>query len=328
MTDKENGKSKLTGVLAIVGFIVIIAIGIWGAVNAVRLAPNMFSTLASPFDRVSNEIDVNVPSSSVNSNEPFEISWKHNGQDRGLYAFSYRCRPGFQFQIPQPDGTYLPLVCETPYNIPSSDDSLRLIPISSLNRFLDVPFVLAYLDSEGEIVAEGSNMITVVNPVASGSPDTVSVGNGNSVTSPAPPTTVTPSTPTPGPSVATTPANLPDFSVRILDIGSINTNTRTFVPQSTLSSTDIGAVRFEVTNSGSKSSGVWTFSASLPTNPAFEYTSERQRSLNQGDRIEYTIQFDRLVKGTNTFTVHVDTANEINEVSERNNIATHAIVVN
>jgi hypothetical protein len=323
MTEKVSGKNKLTSVLAIVGFIVIIAIGIWGAVNAVKLAPQMFSTLASPFDKISSDIDLNVPKSSINSNEPFEISWKHNGKDRGLYAFSYRCRPGFQFQVPQPDGTYLPIECETPYNIPSSNSSLRLIPNSNLNRFLDVPFVLVYLDGEGEIIAEGSNMITVVNPLATESPDTVSVGNTNSnITSP------TPSNITPGPSIVRTQESLPDLSVRILNVGSINPNTRTFVPHTTLSSGDIGAVRFEVTNSGSKSSGVWGFSASLPTNPAFEYTSERQRSLNPGDRIEYTIQFDQLVRGTNTFTVHVDTTNEIDEVSERNNIATQAIAVN
>ncbi|PIR86426.1 hypothetical protein COU13_00985 [Candidatus Kaiserbacteria bacterium CG10_big_fil_rev_8_21_14_0_10_43_70] len=330
MSENENKKSKLTSILAIVGFIVIIAIGIWGAINAVRLAPQVFSTLASPFDRVSDEIDIRVPSSSINSNTPFELSWKHGGKD-GVYAFSYRCRPGLQFQVPQPDGTYLPINCESPYNIQSSNNSFRLIPISSMNRFLDVPFVIAYINKEGEIAAEGSSMITVVNQSAPESPDTVSLGNlGSTGPEPSQPTSPTPSTPypvTPNLSIPTTPTNLPDLSVRILGVGSINPNTRTFVPQSTLNASDIGAVRFEIINSGNKASGVWGFSASLPTNPSFKYTSERQRSLNPGDRIEYTIQFDQLVRGTNTFTVHADAADEIKEVSEANNIATQAIAV-
>jgi len=330
MSEKETGKrSKLTSILAIVGFIVIIAVGIWGAVNAIRLTPQMFSTLASPFDRVSDKIEIHIPNASVNSHAPFEISWKHNGKG-GVYAFSYRCRPGFQFQVPQPDGTYLPIVCEQPYNIQSKENTLRLIPISSMNRFLDIPFVIAYIDSDGEIAAEGSHMITVVNASASESPDTVSLGNSGAGTIRNPITPTTPSTPTPitpNPTTPTTPANLPDFSVRILGVGSINPNTRTFVPESVLKASDIGAARFEITNSGTKASGVWGFSVSLPTNPAFEYTSERQRSLNPGDRIEYTIQFDQLVRGTNTLTIHADTSDEIKEISENNNIATQAIVV-
>ena len=331
MSENESKKrSKLTSILAIVGFIVIIAIGIWGAINAIRLAPQMFSTLASPFNTVSDKIDIEIPSASVTSHTPFSLSWEHNGKD-GVYAFSYQCRPGFQFQVPQPDGTYLPIDCENPYNIQSDDSTLRLIPISSMNRFLDVPFVIAYINSDSEIAAEGSQMITVVNPSASESPDTVSLGNtdtGTGQTNPTVPTTPSIPTPvTPNEATPTTPSNLPDFSVRILGVGSINPNTRTFVPASTLSTNEIGAVRFEITNSGTKASGVWGFSANLPTNPAFEYTSERQHSLSPGDRIEYTIQFDQLVRGTNTFTVHADTADEIKEVSENNNIATQAIVV-
>jgi len=327
MSENENGKrNKLTSILAIVGFIVIIAIGIWGAVNAIRLAPQMFSTLASPFSRVSDEIDIQVPSSSINSNTPFELTWKHDGKD-GVYAFSYRCRPGLQFQAPQPDGTYLPINCESPYNIQSNENTLRLIPISKINRFLDVPFVIAYINSDGEIAAEGSQMITVVNSSESESPDTVSMGNLDDNSSQTPTTPRAPTPITPNPATPTSPANLPDLSVRILGVGSINPNTRTFVPASILSAVNIGAVRFEIINNGTKASGVWGFSANLPTNPPFKYTSERQRSLNPGDRIEYTIQFDQLVRGTNTFIIHADPTNSVDELSKANNIATQAIVV-
>lgn len=336
MTTTEKRSGLTTNIFAIVGFIIIIALGIWGAVSAVRFAPSIFSSVSSLVATIDTEIDIEMLGASNPSGEPVSIAWTHNATDTGAYAFSYRCRPGFHFEIPLTDGEYSALSCETPYSMPVSARTLRVIPVSEENRFLDVPFVIVYM-ADGEIAAQGSGLMTVVNDEINSSPSTIPSDStnldkdaseeSNPVTTPRTPAT-TPDTSTSVvyvPQPVSNPNGIADLQVRILAMGVLNGGT--INQQTYMSQQDIAAVRFEVQNVGTKTSGAWSFVANLPTTPSYQYTADTQSALNPGDRIEYTLQFDRLSPGSRAFSVQVNPTSAFPEIRVDNNVASRTVVV-
>jgi len=310
MAEEKTGSGTFTSILALLGFIVIIAIGIWGAFNAAKLAPGIFGAFKSPFNSIDPEIIITLPSTTAVSGEPLTISFSHESKN-GSYAFSYLCRPGFTFQTAKTDGTYATLNCESPYGVESSAKEIKVIPISTQNRFLDVPFVVAYTNSNGELAAEGSAQITITNSELGASPDT---------------TVTEEERPTAG-GGAPTYSGIPDLTARILQVGVIDPATRAFVAKIPQFSNEIAAVRFEVANAGGGKTGAWNFVANLPTVGGYTFTSATQKSLNPGDRVEFTLQFDQLQRGSTFFAVHIDPNNSIQELSEGNNSAEQNLVI-
>jgi len=314
MTTNEARPSFIRSILAIAAFVIIVLIGLWGAAQAFWLAPSVFSQITSLFSRTDDTISITLPS-NIESGAPFDIRWEHKGDAGGQYAFSYRCREGFSFQMAKDNGTYSPIACETPTAVPSKEkQSLKLIPVSKI-RFLDVPFVIAYFNPEGDIAAEGTNTATIIN--SSATSDTGTIGgaeNGGTDTQPETPT-------------QSAPPTKPDLTVRILETGIIDRATGAFIPKSQIFTSDIAAIRFEVKNAGGGVSGSWMFIANLPTNPPFEFTSKTQQSLGPQDRIEYTLRFDQPKSGGGVITIHVDPTNVVAEASENNNSIAHTIVV-
>jgi subtilase family serine protease len=105
-------------------------------------------------------------------------------------------------------------------------------------------------------------------------------------------------------------------------------NTDTFISSATVPSGYNAAVKFTVRNAGTNVSGNWVFNANLPTNSSYTYNSNSQQSLRPGERIDFTLGFDRAQNGVRTITVTVDPNNQISESSEGNNSAAHVISVN
>ena len=64
-------KSTLMNVLSIVGFIIIVGIGIWGAINAVRLAPSLFANIGNPFGGAGTKLTLSLPTSAAQIGSPF-----------------------------------------------------------------------------------------------------------------------------------------------------------------------------------------------------------------------------------------------------------------
>jgi hypothetical protein len=331
-------KSTLMNVLSIVGFIIIVGIGIWGAINAVRLAPSLFSTIGNPFASASTKLTLKLPTSPVQSGTPFAITWTHTPKG-GIYAFSYACKDGFAFQTAATStGGFSDIKCQTAYTIPVTQKSLTLLGVSTKNHFMDVPFAVAYVGADGKKAAEASASLTFENITIAQSPNTT--GSVATTTTAKPATTVTPvvkpTTTTPAKPVVTTPTTptktrsnpngTADLAVRILSITGNTSYSNGSQYGAYVDPSQLVSVKFEVKNIGDKATPSWTFNAALPTNPPQPFYSKVQAPLYPGDRVEYTLTFDHIIPGA--FMVTVDPTQQVYEASESNNVVSYPIEVN
>jgi hypothetical protein len=129
--------------------------------------------------------------------------------------------------------------------------------------------------------------------------------------------------------VSTNPYGLPDLVPTIIATGIMTgTTTNSFVATSTPSTKDRIGIRFSVKNEGTNVSGVWRFSVVIPTDSAYVFESPIQQSLNPGERVEYTLGFDRARAGTNQkISIRADFSNLVNESNESNNSANTAVTI-
>lgn len=109
-----------------------------------------------------------------------------------------------------------------------------------------------------------------------------------------------------------------DLTVRIIDVGLMGNNNQ-FLFSNSLDENDTIAVKFEVENIGSKSSGTWRFEAELPTESNDTFKSNNQSSLAPGEKRQFTIGFDNPEVGDNDITIEVDSDDDVNENRENNN---------
>jgi len=127
------------------------------------------------------------------------------------------------------------------------------------------------------------------------------------------------------PSDEKTSVGLPDLSVQILSEGVIDPVSGNIISRRTTSYNDVVAVKFDITNNGSASTGPWYFTAELPTLPAYTYTSPAQDSLAPGAHIESTLRFAQVPFNGGAFTVSTDPSNLVLESNEGNNTASKSI---
>ncbi|PIT91350.1 hypothetical protein COU17_00975 [Candidatus Kaiserbacteria bacterium CG10_big_fil_rev_8_21_14_0_10_49_17] len=330
--------------LAVVGFIVLLFIGLWGTIQVVRALPNVFSGLAATLTSVfisAERIDLKSPT-TVYSGEPFELSWEHTGKrGEGVYTFTFDCRPGVSFESPAQNGAYIEVFCGVPFNFTGAVHTIKLIATSEFNRYIDVPVRISYArtDTESELVV-GERSLTLVNNTVSGSPDTTGEGSNQNTNGSGTGTTNTGSTGrTPGTRTDNTyalnggtnqsnPYGKPDLTAKVLEVGYVNSATKQFVASSSPHINERVAVKFEVINQGSKSTGAWSFNAVIPTYPSHIFHSQTQPSLAPGDKIEYVIGFDKTKSAdTAEITINVDPTGSIYELNESNNIIRHTFNV-
>ncbi len=81
-----------------------------------------------------------------------------------------------------------------------------------------------------------------------------------------------------------------------------------------------GAVRFAIANRGTNVSERFEFDFRINTSPSISETYKVNRELRPGERIEYTLWFDR-VRGNDdrTITIEADSDKDVDESNERNN---------
>ncbi len=343
----ERGAMKT---LAAIGLVAMLALGIWGSVQVVRLAPGAFSHIASavvsltsiffPNDR----IEIVAPTGTTKSGEPFTIEWAHSRRsDVGRYTFSYTCREKVSVSVMEETGIYKDLACDTAFDVPQYqvEDryALKIIPTSNAYRYIDLPVTISFIE-EGSATPSVTDSITftLVNESvtdadfgsgssSSSSSSSSSGGASSSIPSPSSPDEKIPGTSTSNtyviPNVGTQAQNSngrADLVGNILEIGYIDAATKTFVASSTVMKNERVAVRFEVKNQGDKTTGPWLFSAVLPTFPPHIFRSDSQSELLPGDRIEYTMGFDRVdEKDSVTFKVNLDPDEKVKEYNDANN---------
>lgn len=331
MTDISSEPKKVSFLkkIAILGLIGIIT---WASIGLVSVAPAAFTSLASlasslndyknNLDNNNDELDTLIVTSNktiVPTSETFELSWS-TVRKQGSYTFSYKCTDGVALDIVEADGNR-GINCEQVYNI-GNISTLKLKADSEKNRFSEIKYTIAFLGTnDTKPRASGEASLTIINSKISDSTvaktddskDSSNVGTATTTETSKPQTVTTPVAPTtttkPAPTytqeyVYTIPVSDPkgrvDLAARFINSGRIVGNT--FFPE-VIKQNDKGAIQFEVKNYGTKTSGTWTFSVTLPNGEL--YTSSNQTQLKPNERAVLTIGFATTNTSNHKFTVKV-----------------------
>jgi hypothetical protein len=306
----QQSPGLLANILAVAGFIILIVIIVWGAYHLLRLTGSGVTSLFSRFG-AGDEITVTAPSGTMQSGKAFPLSWKYSPEENGTYAILYQCRAGFRFDATSPSGSTAQVPCGNAFTV-GNNTSVTLTPVLSGTSTVEVPVSVVFIASatSSEERPQGSATIRV------------SAGNGSGPTST--PVNNLPATGTTSGSnsggsntQATGPA---DLSVRIIATGVVDMYGN-FVQRAPFSPDEIAAVKFDIGNVGGTATGVWYFTATLPTNPAYTYQSPAQASLAPGAHIENILRFRPVMMGGGSVSVYVDPQGSVSEASESNNTA-------
>jgi hypothetical protein len=125
-------------------------------------------------------------------------------------------------------------------------------------------------------------------------------------------------------------SGLPDLTANIIAVGYLaGASTDTFIATTTVPSGFRPAVKFAIENTGTNiAQAGWRFTAALPTQSAYVFSSDPQQALNPGDRIEYVLGFDQASPGSNrSISIAVDSTSAVGESNETNNGATGTVTI-
>ena len=123
---EEPKGSFFSNIVAIIGFIILVTVVIWGLINLAGVSRNWFSSLFG--SKSAAAIEVIAPATTT-SGTPFTVSWKYNEPAKGTYAFLYQCRGGFQFQTTSPAGTQNGIPCGAAFTVAGTDKKFSVTPI-------------------------------------------------------------------------------------------------------------------------------------------------------------------------------------------------------
>lgn len=336
-------KDSILKSLAIAGFISILVLIAWLAIQLVHLFPGALTSLASLAEGVNgyqetiidttpevSNIVVQSDNSLIDTGAEITIDW-NKVPTTGTYAFTYECVEGVSL-------TYLTdlgeraIDCGTNYNV-GDIDTLTMVIDSEKNRFADVPYTIGFLHSgDTEPRAEGGGVIAVVNTeidsvtaavtetvdptptvtaVATEEEEAESVDTTPVVSTPLPPAPVDPEPEVPFEQqfTYTIPVSDPngtvDLSALYLGVGTI---TNGAYQSGTVPANGEGAIQFSVRNVGTKTSDTWTYRVALPSGSIYE--SDAQAPLKPNERAVITMGFPTSNELQHTFRVIVDEATD------------------
>lgn len=274
--ESDKGPGLLSNAIAIIAFIVVIAIVIWGLLHLFNISTSWFTNL---WPRSTPTMQVSAPA-TAESGSPVTISWKYSGTDKGTYAFLYQCREGVSIQ----DANGARVLCGTVHPLMNASSSTMVVtPVLSRVASTTLPFSVIFMPT-----ATGSKQVSGTGTVAI---------TAATETTPEPvattPTTVTTTVSSPASSytagaTAATPKGPADLRVHIV---SVQTG-------------ELTTVQFDIANIGGSASGSYTFTAYLPTADGYTYFSPTQSSLGAGSHIVNTLQFSDSTGGTVSIVVH------------------------
>jgi hypothetical protein len=337
-TTQQQKKESILKSLAILGFIGTIVVIAWLSVQLIQILPSAFSSLASLAESVYNErhtvlqteeaetLAITSTTTLATAGEPVTITWSAASVP-GNFAFSYHCADGVAIDLADTAETRS-ITCDTLYDI-GNVTTLTFLVDSEKRRYADIWYTISFLGTnDTEPRASSTAQLTVVNSTITSSlaeatpevakptkPAQTTPTISETPTTPTIPKTETiPVTPTTQPKPEqeysyTIPVSNPqgkvDLATRYLDLGKIINNS--FVA-SAVRRDEAGAIQFEVKNHGTKTSGTWTYSITLPDGDV--YRSKSQAALKPNERAVLTIGFPAVSVSSHTFIVTVNEASD------------------
>jgi hypothetical protein len=304
----------LTAVLIVLLAILIV----WFVIKVVPKAFSLFrngvaTTLDSVF--VENEdITPIVNKKTISSGETFVIALG-DSSNGDLYTFNYPCTDGVSFSVTSDPKASIE--CGKDFYLLNKTSDVSITGFSTNKRIVVVPIKIGLQKQDSQKIDNISEFKVTITNSSYTTPIEKNESTGN-----------TNYTPTQTSNVIY--LGKADLSVKIIDTGIIDKNTLQFRKNSIVSSSERVAVKFEVKNIGDRATGIWNFSASLPSVTSPSYQSDTQISLKPGDKIEFTLGFDNPINssGLNNFSVNIDPQNYVNESNESNNSASIGIYTN
>jgi hypothetical protein len=297
MENSRSLKDTILRAVALIGLILVLMLGAWGiillAFNLPTIAGNVGNSIVSLFTHSPSapsqgigSLEVSAPA-SVRSGSSMVVSWAPIEDSGGQYAYtlSYECQTGVSMKAPTTNGQYQTVPCATQFNYVNASGKMTLIPaLSGSNAQTVTVSVTATRIEDNSVVASGSASVNV----AAGSASNANAGSTGNATGSSSNTGSNTGASQSGatyiPSGNTT--NLygsADLSVRILSVNSLSSVYGRTV------------VQFEVANAGTNVAPAgWTISATLPVGYLYTYNSQTQQALYPGDKIVYTLTYDRV----------------------------------
>lgn len=335
-------KDSIMKTLAVVGFVGVIILGVWLAVQVVQLIPGAFSSLASLADSLYNnqtETTFTVVNSEniLNNNEAFTVTWTEVERE-GVYSFMYACTEGVAVDVRDQAGDVIAVACDTPLQLGSTVTSLEVIATSERRRFADVDYTITFSESAGaEALYIADSAFTVINPSIPQSVDIALEDEEEEIdvdvevdaeeeaskpaTTPAEPKPTTIKTPIYALPVSD-PRGFVDLAVQFSGVGVMDKDDN-FIRTATIDEDTRGAFQFTVINLGTKTSDEWEFEATLTSGQEFE--SAEQPPLRPNERAVITLGFDAVGEsGFQDFGAEVSAEDDVNP---RNNQFTWAVRV-
>lgn len=274
-TFKENALR----IIAVIGLIAILLLGAWGIIQLAFIIPSFFSSVGNK-TTTTESLSLSMPA-TVASGDTIPLSWMHKGAsatNQYSYSISYACADGqttiVALKAPLPTGAYQAVGCNTPFNYTNATNASKLIATVAGTKSASLNLtVTATKLSSGAVTASaaGSLMVTPAKTAVTTTKTTTKTSSGSTYVA----------------AKRTTQLyGYPDLAVSIAsNLGRVTSGSRV-------------ALQFVVQNIGTNVAPAgWSFSALLPYNPVYTFTSDAQQALYPGDKIVYTLGYDAQFSG-------------------------------
>src|SRR3989344_6564344 len=202
-TTSEPRTGLLSNVLAIVGFIILIVIILWGLFHIATLGGPWLNSL---FNRSSSpSIQVEAPARAT-SGQAFNVSWKYSAADAGTYAFLYQCSGKAYFETQGAGTAMVTVPCGAAFPVLPTNNTIKVVPMLTATSSVSVPLSIIFMpNATTSKQAQGS--ATVIIEPKSGTVTATPPAQPAKPITPKPATPVTPRVSTPA-----------DISVRITSL--------------------------------------------------------------------------------------------------------------
>ena len=315
-------KTSPANIFAVLGFALLLIVAIWSAIQVVKYAPRLFggSTLSFSSKPV---LDISVDKLTYDSEEEITVKWSANKPlSNGTLSFVYACKEGLVFDIfDTTSNSYKVLPCNAPYNMPLTATELK-IKSQPVSKNTDTTLAIVYTNTNADKIKDVVN-ITIKGKSITQTPPTTPT---NPQTPTVPDTPTTPNTPTPAQPNDACKSKIygtPDLLISGLQLGSLAPNGY-FAEKSSFAKNERLAIRFYVSNKGTKTSPAWFFNIVSQMSSYPIYTSTTQPEIPPCSGRIYTITIDNpnfISTGNAFMEINVDPQNLIRELNESNNSA-------
>lgn len=298
MSDSPSLLRTIFGkLLFVVGVLILLAFLAWAVL---KIVPKVASSIAGVGGAVSgifasSDVTASVSPQTVGTGETATLKWGDRSSVAGEFSLSYDCVDGLSVTMHN-GGTVKPLACDKEYSLGDEDGDVAIVPkLDKTGTLADVDLRVTFRDEQGRELDADRALLTVT----SGGSYTAATGGSEAATEGTVETSSTGGSATPSsvPFVASSPA----------DIALTNP----------LVSND--RLTFTATNQGGKSTGLWYFTYSTPTDPQDVFLSPAMAPLAPGAALGITLRFGEVDRGSHTVTVTADPYNQVAESNTYNN---------